>query len=401
MDSDSLYIVNATSGEEVHVQQPFGVGIHGWFRIVGVSNGNICFKFSRKQDDTRLLVWNLTTQRSREISDPHRDHGRSYFPVYDFGHVPNSDAYTIIHTCKRDIADAYVFFSRYCSRRSTWFHCVDCLPGVEKIDPNSVFNNGHAYWITGTGDSYATPKSVLCYSVEDESFRKVSIPVGAIYTVHNLLTHKEKVALLAHTHNEFGYVAAIWHLNEDAGGNKILEQYCRFASRSIRENPILFVDDNLLLLVNNSKERELLINYRYRELVLTEYDIEHGTRNLLVRRAWRYPEMPHPITSNPVHGKTCNKPLAFHNKLQVALYLHGNVSEMINPLALVIHSQIFFNMILLPITRSPCSLPLSDPYNVVINPEKECAMCFCHLNKIEHNECMVVQNTPIQSNPYM
>ncbi|XP_072071626.1 F-box/kelch-repeat protein At3g06240-like [Arachis hypogaea] len=296
MGSDSLYIVNAASGEEVHIQQPFGVGIYGWFRIVGVSNGNICFKFSREQDDTRLLVWNLTTQCSREIFDPHRDHGRSYFPVYGFGHVPNSDAYTIIHMCKRDIADAYVFFSRYCSRRSTWFHCVDCLPGVEKIDPNSVFNNGHAYWITGTGDSYATPKSVLCYSVEDESFSEVSIPVGAIYTVHNLLTHKEKVALLAHTHNEFGYVAAIWHLNKDAGGNRILEQYCRFASRSIRENPILFVDDNLLLLVNNSKERELLVNYRYRELVLTEYDIEHGTRNLLVRRAWRYPETSHPIT---------------------------------------------------------------------------------------------------------
>ncbi|XLS98026.1 hypothetical protein HN51_040761 [Arachis hypogaea] len=240
MGSDSLYIVNAASGEEVHVQQPFGVGVHGWFRIVGVSNGNICFKFSREQDDTRLLVWNPTTQCSREISDPHRDH--------------------------------------------------------EKIDPNSVFNNGHAYWITGTGDSYATPKSVLCYSVEDESFSEVSIPVGAIYTIHNLLTHKEKVALLAHTHNEFGYVAAIWHLNEDTDGNKILEQCCRFASRSIRENPILFVDDNLLLLVNNSKERELLVNYRYRELVLTEYDIEHGTRNLLVRRAWRYPEMPHPIT---------------------------------------------------------------------------------------------------------
>ncbi|XLR34566.1 hypothetical protein S83_062466, partial [Arachis hypogaea] len=73
---------------------------------------------------------------------------------------------------------------------------------------------------------YATPKSVLCYSVEDESFSEVSIPVGAIYTVHNLLTHKEKVALLAHTHNEFGYVVAIWHLNEDAGGNRILEQYC-------------------------------------------------------------------------------------------------------------------------------------------------------------------------------
>ncbi|XLS62624.1 hypothetical protein HN51_016852 [Arachis hypogaea] len=220
MGSDSLYIVNATFGEEVHVQQPFRVGIHGWFRIVGVSNGNICFKFSREQDDIRLLVWNPTTQRSREIFDPHRDHG----------------------------------------------------------------------------DNYATPKSVLCYSVEDESFSEVSIPVGAIYTVHNLLTHKEKVALIAHTHNEFGYVAATWHLNEDASGNRILEQYCRFASRSIRENPILFVDDNLLLLVNNSKERELLINYRYRELVLTEYDIEHGTRNLLVRRAWRYPEMPHPIT---------------------------------------------------------------------------------------------------------
>ncbi|XP_057760284.1 uncharacterized protein LOC130980642 [Arachis stenosperma] len=281
MGSDSLYIVNAASGEEVNVQHPFGVGIHGWFRIVGVSNGNICFKFSREQDDTRLLVWNLTAQCSREISDPHRDHGRSFFPVYGFGHVPNSDAYTVIHMCKRDIADAYVFFSRYCSRRSTWFHCIDCLPGVEKIDPNSIFNNGHAYWITGTGDSYATPKSVLCYSVEDESFSEVSIPVGAIYTVHNLLTHKEKVALLAHTHNEFGYVAAIWHLNEDADGNRILEQYCRFASRSIRENPILFVDDNLLLLVNNSKERELLVNYRYRELVLTEYDIEHGTRNLL------------------------------------------------------------------------------------------------------------------------
>ncbi|RYR77017.1 hypothetical protein Ahy_A01g001506 isoform A [Arachis hypogaea] len=274
MGSDSLYIENAASGEEVHVQQPFGVGIHGWFRIVGVSNGNICFKFSREQDDTRLLVWNPTTQCSREIFDPHRDHGRSYFPVYGFGHVPNSDAYTIIHICKRDIADAYIFFSRYCSRRSTWFHCVDCLPG----------------------DSYATPKSVLCYSVEDESFSEVSIPVGAIYTVHNLLTHKEKVALLAHTYNEFGYVAAIWHLNEDAGGNRILEQYCRFASRSIRENLILFVDDNLLLLVNNSKERELLVNYRYIELVLTEYDIEHGTRNLLVRRAWRYPETPHPIT---------------------------------------------------------------------------------------------------------
>ncbi|XLS50787.1 hypothetical protein HN51_011464 [Arachis hypogaea] len=292
----SLYIVNAASGEEVNVQHPFGVGIHGWFRIVGVSNGNICFKFSRERDDTRLLVWNPTTQCSREISDPHRDHGRSFFPVYGFGHVLNSDAYTVIHMCKRDIADAYVFFSRYCSRHFTWFHCVDCLPGVEKIDPNSVFNNGQAYWITGTGDSYATPKSVLCYSVEDESFSEVSIPVGAIYTIHNLLTHKEKVALLAHTHNEFGYVAAIWHLNEDANGNRILEQYCRFASRSIRENPILFVDENLLLLVNNSKERELLVNYKYRELVLTEYDIEHGTRNLLVRRAWRYPETPHPIT---------------------------------------------------------------------------------------------------------
>ncbi|RYR57828.1 F-box/kelch-repeat protein At3g06240-like [Arachis hypogaea] len=201
MGSDSLYIVNAASGEEVNVQHPFGVGIHGWFRFVGVSNGNICFKFSRERDDTRLLVWNPITQCSREISDPHRDHGRSFFPVYGFGHVPNSDAYTVIHMCKRDIADAYVFFSRYCSRRSTWFHCIDCLPGVEKIDPNSVFNNGQAYWITGTGDSYATPKSVLCYSVEDESFSEVSIPIGAIYTVHNLLTHKEKVALLAHTHN--------------------------------------------------------------------------------------------------------------------------------------------------------------------------------------------------------
>ncbi|XLS52544.1 hypothetical protein HN51_013221 [Arachis hypogaea] len=185
MGSDSLYIVNAASGEEVHVQQPFGVGIHGWFRIVGVSNGSICFKFSREQDDTRLLVWNPTTQRSREISDLHRDHG----------------------------------------------------------------------------DSYATPKSILCYSIEDESFSEVSIPVGVIYTVHNLLTQKEKVALLAHTHNEFGYVASIWHLNEDAGGNRILEQYCR-----------------------------------YRELVLTEYDIGYGTRNLLVRRAWRDPGMPHPIT---------------------------------------------------------------------------------------------------------
>ncbi|RYQ98499.1 F-box/kelch-repeat protein At3g06240-like [Arachis ipaensis] len=185
MGLDSLYIVNAASGEEVHVQQPFGVGFHGWFHIVGVSNGNICFKFSRGQDDTSLLVWNPTTQCSREISDPYREHGRSYFPVYGFSHVPNTDAYTIIHMCKRDIADSYVFFSRYCSRRSTWFYCVDCLPGVEKIDPNSIFLNGHAYWITGTGDSYATPKSVLCYSVEDKSFSEVSIPVGAIYTVHN------------------------------------------------------------------------------------------------------------------------------------------------------------------------------------------------------------------------
>ncbi|RYR37401.1 hypothetical protein Ahy_A09g042292 isoform G [Arachis hypogaea] len=160
---------------------------------------------------------------------------------------------------------------------------------VKNGDANAAIN----YLI---GDSYATPKSVLCYSVKDESFSEVSIPVDATYIIHNLLTHKEKVALLAHTHNEFGYVASIWHLNEDAGGNKILEQYCRFASRSIRENSILFVDDNLILLVNNSKERELLVNYRYRELVFTEYDIEHGTRNLLVRRAWRDPGMPHPIT---------------------------------------------------------------------------------------------------------
>ncbi|RYR53045.1 hypothetical protein HN51_015994 [Arachis hypogaea] len=294
--SDSLFVVDAASGEEIPVQQPFGVGIEGWFRIVGMSNGIICFKFSRGQDDTRLLVWNPTTQRSREISDPHKDHGRSYFPVYGFGHVPGTDAFNIIHMCKRDIVDAYIFFSRYCSRRSTWFHCVNCLPGIEKIDPNSVFHNGHAYWITSTGDSYATPKSVLCYSVKDESFSEVSIPVGATYTVHNLLTHKEKVALLAHTHNEFGYVASIWHLNEDASGNKTLQQYYRFASRSIRENPILFVEDNLILLVNNSQERELLVNYRYRELVLTEYDNQHDTRNLLVRRAWRDPGMPHPIT---------------------------------------------------------------------------------------------------------
>ncbi|RYR01999.1 hypothetical protein Ahy_B06g080856 [Arachis hypogaea] len=70
MDSNSIFIVNAALGEQVHVQQPFGVGIHGWFRIVGVSNGNICFKFSHDQDDTRLLVWNPTTQRSREIFDP-------------------------------------------------------------------------------------------------------------------------------------------------------------------------------------------------------------------------------------------------------------------------------------------------------------------------------------------
>ncbi|RYR77755.1 hypothetical protein Ahy_A01g002356 [Arachis hypogaea] len=218
----SLFIVNATSGEEVHVQQPFGVGIHGWFRIVGVSNGNICFKFSRDQDNTRFLVWNPTSQCAREIFDPQKDHDRSYFPVYGFGHVPNTDAYSIIHMCKRDIADAYVFFSRYCSRCSTWFHCVNCLPGVEKINPNSVFHNGQAYWITSTGDSYATPKSVLCYSVQDESF---------------------------------------------------------------------------------NEERELLINSRYRELVLIEYDIEHGTRNLLVRRAWRDLGIPHPITVRSIQGK--------------------------------------------------------------------------------------------------
>ncbi|XLT01170.1 hypothetical protein HN51_050521 [Arachis hypogaea] len=270
MGSDSLFVVDAAFGEEVPVQQPFGVDIDGWFRIVGVSNGIICFKFSRGQDDTRLLVWNPTTQRSREISDP--------------------TGTTIDHISQHMVSVIY------CSRRSTWFQCVNCLPGVEKIDPNSVFHNGHAYWITGTGDSYATPKSVLCYSVEDESFSEVSIPLGATYTVNNLLTHKEKVALLAHTHNEFGYVASIWHLNEDAGGNKTLQQYYRFASRSIRENPILFVDDNLILLVNNSKERELLVNYRYRELVLAEYDNQHGTINLLVRKAWRDPGMPHPIT---------------------------------------------------------------------------------------------------------
>ncbi|XLS66678.1 hypothetical protein HN51_026652, partial [Arachis hypogaea] len=132
--------------------------------------------------------------------------------------------------------------------------------------------------------------------VEHESFSEMSIPVGAIYTVHNLLTHNDKLALLAHTHNEFGYVTSIWHLNEDAGGKKILEQYYKFGSQSIRENLILFVDDNLILLVNNSKERELLINSRYRELVLTEYDIKHGIRNLLVRRAWQTPRTPHPIT---------------------------------------------------------------------------------------------------------
>ncbi|RYR06815.1 hypothetical protein Ahy_B05g074136 [Arachis hypogaea] len=292
----SLVILNAFSGEQVHVQQPFGVGIHGWFRIVGVSNGNICFKFSWDQDDTSLLVWNSTTKCSRKISDPHRDHGRSYFPIYGFGYVPNTDVYNIIHMCKMDIANAYVFFSRYCSMCSTWFHAVNCLSGVEKVDANSVFHNGHAHWITVTGDSYATPKSILCYSIEHESFSKVSIPIGAIYTVHNLLAYKDKLALIAHTHNEFGYVASIWHLNEDVGRNKILEQYYRFRSQSIRENSILFVDDNLILLVNNSKKRELLINSRYRELVLTEYDIEHETRNLLVRRAWQTLEMPHLIT---------------------------------------------------------------------------------------------------------
>ncbi|RYR72860.1 hypothetical protein Ahy_A02g007083 isoform A [Arachis hypogaea] len=153
MCSDSLFIVDSASGEEVHVQQPFRVGINGWFRIVGVSNGNICFKFSRVQDDKRLLVWNSATQRSRKISDPHKDHSRSYFSVYGFGHVPKIDAYNIIHVCKRDIADAYFFFSRYCSRHSTWFHCVNCL----------------------SGDSYATPKSILSYSIEDESFSEVSI----------------------------------------------------------------------------------------------------------------------------------------------------------------------------------------------------------------------------------
>ncbi|QHO33780.1 uncharacterized protein DS421_9g261250 [Arachis hypogaea] len=51
----------------------------------------------------------------------------------------------------------------------------------------------------------------------------------------------------------------------------------------------------------------------------------------------------------------------------------------------VIHSQIFSNITLLSVTRSHCSLPRSDPNNVVINPEKELAMCFCHLQRIEHN----------------
>ncbi|XLS47143.1 hypothetical protein HN51_021501, partial [Arachis hypogaea] len=44
------------------------------------------------------------------------------------------------------------------------------------------------------------------------------------------------------------------------------------------------------------QERELLINSRYRELVLTKYDIEHGIRNLLVRRESQIPRTPHPIT---------------------------------------------------------------------------------------------------------
>ncbi|RYR33953.1 hypothetical protein Ahy_A10g048650 [Arachis hypogaea] len=245
--------------------------------VIGIENGNICLSYNMLQHEAKIIVWNAFTGSKRQILPPKFLGFKVFFPAFAFAYFPKSMHYCILHTFKRNLQEDFIFYSVYSFEDQQWTK-ISASEGMRgKVGPDYVAENGQIFLIHFTGEDYQFADSILIYSIIKKTFYILPIRDRYRSKCQFLLRYQGFFSFLSHPKDENNYTICIWSIINTKDECFKWKSTLKLKGLSTYDNPKLFVDNDLISLVDDTKQTGIDL----KEIVLSRFHIANQLRGIM------------------------------------------------------------------------------------------------------------------------
>ncbi|MED6191936.1 hypothetical protein PIB30_005415 [Stylosanthes scabra] len=275
---DWVMSIDAVFGEPYKRTVPMVVADDGWYRLLGVENGILCFRYCSAGDKSYLLAWNSADKSTKLIPDPPGHYCNKCSFLYTFGYFPGSVHYGIVHLFKRKPRQKFWQVTMYSSAERDWVLTLTCPEYVQNLDPNYVSVDGVIYWIRWRDEKNpGTPLYIVSFLMVTYTFGQIFLPDEAKANYHCLLTHAGKLCVGATDYDHETYTSTIWKIS-------ILEEKPTWTKLFTTSGyghpylPALFIDDDLIQVMERYFELEDAPHMKYSIFHMTRFNAPEKTK---------------------------------------------------------------------------------------------------------------------------
>ncbi|MED6136062.1 hypothetical protein PIB30_052480 [Stylosanthes scabra] len=243
---DWVMNIDTIHGEANKIQVPIPSPGSGWYRIIGLENGIICFRFSSAGDSSYLLAWNPVAGSTKLIPDPPEHHCTKCSYFYTFAYFPHSVHYGIVHLHKKKLHHQAWRLTMYSSAEQNWVVNVTCPDYVRTLDPNYVSLDGVIYWMKWRdSDEDSSVTIIVSFSMLTQKFGQIIMPAEVRANYHGLLVRGDKLCVGAVQYDFETYSCNIWEINSlgEAPTRKKMFTYDGYGHPYL---PALFLDSDVI-----------------------------------------------------------------------------------------------------------------------------------------------------------